>query len=37
MENPITMDDFGVPLFLETPKWIPYYPTFFWEVPVYDK
>jgi len=22
MENPIKMDDFGVPLFLETPKWI---------------
>ena len=28
MENPIEMDDLGVPLFLETPKWriigIPY-------------
>ena len=22
MENPIKMDDLGVPLFLETPKWI---------------
>ena len=21
MENPIKMDDFGVPLYLETPKW----------------
>ena len=21
MENPIKMDDLGVPLFLETPKW----------------
>ena len=21
MENPIEMDDLGVPLFLETPKW----------------
>ena len=23
MENPIEMDDWGVPLFLETPNWIP--------------
>ncbi len=23
MENPIKMDDLGVPLFLETPKWSP--------------
>ena len=23
MENPIKMDDLGVPLFLETPKWRP--------------
>ena len=22
MENPIKMDDLGVPLFLETPKWL---------------
>ncbi len=22
MENPIKMDDFGVPLFLETPNWV---------------
>ena len=22
MENPIKMDDLGVPLFLETPKWV---------------
>ena len=27
MENPIKMDDLGVPLFLETPIWGFYFPT----------
>ena len=26
MENPIKMDDLGVPLFLETPRWFSYHP-----------
>ncbi len=30
MENPIRMDDLGVPLFLETPKCLVWVEVFFW-------
>ena len=31
MKNPIKMDDLGVPLFLETPKWFQIFVGFIWE------